>query len=41
MKAMDHLIYEEGAYYVFNGGYVDFSRLYTITQKESLLCDTG
>ncbi|NQV76352.1 MAG: IS4 family transposase [Bacteroidetes bacterium] len=35
MNAMDHLIYEEGAYYVFDRGYVDFSRLYTITQRRA------
>lgn len=35
MNAMDHLIYEEGAYYVFDRGYVDFSRLYTITQRKA------
>jgi len=35
MNAMDHLIYEEAAYYVFDRGYVDFSRLYTITQRKA------
>lgn len=34
-NAMDHIIYEEGAYYIFDRGYVDFSRLYTITQRKA------
>lgn len=33
MIAMDSLIYENGAYYIFDRGYVDFARLYQITQK--------
>ena len=33
MIAMDSLIYENGAYYIFDRGYVDFGRLYKITQK--------
>ena len=32
---MDHLIYKEGAYYVFDRGYVDFPALYTITQRKA------
>ena len=35
VNGMDHLIYEESAYYIFDRGYVDFSRLYTITQKKA------
>lgn len=31
VKAMDQLIYEVGAYYVFDRGYLDFERLYKIT----------
>lgn len=33
MKAMDSIAYENGAYYIFDRGYVDFARLYKITQK--------
>ncbi|UZO79152.1 IS4 family transposase [Aquimarina sp. ERC-38] len=32
VKAMDLLIYEVGAYYVFDRGYLDFERLYKITK---------
>jgi len=35
MNAMDYIIYEEGAYYIFDRGYVDFSRLHTITQRKA------
>jgi hypothetical protein len=35
MNAMDHITYEEGAYYIFDRGYVDFSRLCTITQTKA------
>jgi len=35
MNAMDHITYEEDAYYIFDRGYVDFSRLYTITQRKA------
>ena len=35
MNAMDHITYEENAYYIFDRGYVDFSRLYTITQRKA------
>lgn len=31
MKAMDYLIYEQGAFYIFDRGYVDYTRLYKIT----------
>jgi hypothetical protein len=31
MNAMDQIPYECGAYYIFDRGYIDFSRLYTIT----------
>jgi len=33
MNAMDSLTYENGAYYIFDRGYVDFARLYKIAQK--------
>lgn len=32
MNAMDYIPYESDAYYVFDRGYVDFTRLYRITQ---------
>ncbi|MGZ3823243.1 MAG: IS4 family transposase [Mucilaginibacter sp.] len=35
VNAMDHITYEEGAYYIFDRGYVDFSRLHTITQRKA------
>ena len=35
MNAMDVIPYEVGAYYIFDRGYVDFTRLYKITQLES------
>jgi hypothetical protein len=35
INAMDRIIYEEGAYYIFDRGYVDFSRLHTITQRKA------
>lgn len=35
MNAMDHINYEEGAYYVFDRGYVDFSRLNTINKLKA------
>lgn len=31
MKAMDYLIYEQNAFYIFDRGYVDYTRLYKIT----------
>jgi len=31
INAMDHIPYENGAYYVFDRGYVDYERLYKIT----------
>ncbi|MDP3912637.1 MAG: IS4 family transposase [Bacteroidota bacterium] len=31
MKAMDFLIYEQSAFYIFDRGYVDYTRLYKIT----------
>jgi len=33
MNAMDYLVYEDGAYYIFDRGYLDFDRLYRITQS--------
>ncbi len=35
MNAMDLLFYETGAYYIFDRGYVDFTRLYKITQHSA------
>jgi hypothetical protein len=35
VNAMDLIPYEVGAYYIFDRGYVDFMRLYRITQLES------
>ena len=35
VNAMDHITYEEGAYYIFDRGYVDFSRLYVINQRKA------
>ena len=35
VKAMDLIAYESGAYYIFDRGYVDFERLYRITQLGS------
>lgn len=31
IKAMDYLVYEQSAFYIFDRGYVDFTRLYKIT----------
>jgi hypothetical protein len=33
MNAMDYLVYENGSYYIFDRGYLDFDRLYRITQS--------
>ncbi|WP_348647899.1 IS4 family transposase [Arenibacter sp. F20364] len=35
VNVMDYLIYEPSAYYVFDRGYVDFNRLYTITTQQA------
>ena len=35
MNAMDAIPYEIGAYYIFDRGYADFTRLYGITELES------
>lgn len=35
MNAMDVILYEYGAYYVFDRGYVDYTRLYNITKHSS------
>ena len=34
-NAMDYLIYEHAAYYIFDRGYLDFDRLYRITESEA------
>jgi hypothetical protein len=36
VNAMDYITYEEDAYYIFDRGYVDFSRLYNTLPKETL-----
>lgn len=35
MNAMDYLLYEAGAYYVLDRGYVDYTRLYEITKHSA------
>ena len=35
VNAMDWLHYESGSFYIFDRGYVDFSRLYRIDQSEA------
>lgn len=35
VNAMDYLIYEPSAYYIFDRAYVDFNRLYTITTQKA------
>lgn len=35
VNAMDYLIYEPSAYYIFDRTYVDFNRLYTITRQKA------
>lgn len=35
VNAMDYLFYEPEAYYIFDRGYVDFTRLYRITQHSA------
>jgi len=35
MNAMDYLFYETGAYYILDRGYVDYTRLYRITQHSA------
>ncbi len=35
MNVMDHINYESGAYYVFDRGYVDYYRLFEITQHSA------
>jgi transposase len=35
VNAMDYLIYEIGAYYIFDRGYVDFTRLFKINQHSA------
>jgi hypothetical protein len=41
VKAMDYLVYEAGAYYIFDRGYVDFGRLYRITQHSAFFVIRG
>jgi hypothetical protein len=35
MNAMDELVYEPGSFYVFDRGYMDFGRLFTIHESKS------
>lgn len=35
MNAMDYLLYETGAYYIFDRGYVDYTRLYRVTKHSA------
>ena len=35
INAMDYLFYEPGAYYIFDRGYVDYTRLYKITRHSA------
>ena len=35
MNAMDYLFYEPDAYYIFDRGYIDYTRLYKITQHSA------
>lgn len=35
MNAMDYLFYETDAYYIFDRGYIDYTRLYKITQHSA------
>ena len=35
MNAMDYLFYESGAYYILDRGYVDYTRLFKITQHSA------
>ena len=37
VNAMDYLEYEQGSFYIFDRGYVDFSRLYRITLCKACL----
>jgi hypothetical protein len=41
MNAMDFLVYEHGAYYIFDRGYVDYSRLYRITLHSAFFVIRG
>ena len=41
MNAMDYLVYEQGAYYIFDRGYVDFERLYKITLHSAFFVIRG
>ncbi len=41
MNAMDYLVYEQSAYYIFDRGYVDFTRLYKITLHSAFFVIRG
>jgi hypothetical protein len=41
VNAMDYLVYEQNAYYIFDRGYVDFARLYKITLHSAFFVIRG
>jgi len=41
VNAMDYLVYEQSAYYIFDRGYVDFARLYKITLHSAFFVVRG
>ena len=41
VNAMDYLVYEQSAYYIFDRGYVDFARLYKITLHSAFFVIRG
>jgi len=41
MNAMDYLFYEANAYYIFDRGYIDYERLYKITQHSAFFVIRG
>ena len=41
VNAMDYLVYEQSAYYIFDRGYVDFTRLYKITLHSAFFVVRG
>ena len=41
VNAMDYLVYEQSAYYIFDRGYVDFTRLYKITLHSAFFVIRG
>ena len=41
VTALDHLILEAGAFYIFDRGYIDFARLYRFTQQMAFFIVRG